>query len=450
MEDGNATSSSSGSLESRPGVLLIGSPNVGKRTILSRLLSVDIPDTTDLAGGILCQGWTIDTKYYSADISIWTSHLGEDFSLGILPVSKQLAALVMVFDLSDESSFLALKDWITGIDLENFEILLCMGNKVDLVPGHNAHTEYRRYLQKRGGSNSDPHPEFWDYGIEETEGFSLLGDEEPSSEIRKSCLEWCLQYNIEYIEACASNSDFDKCLSVNGDIQGVARLYGALSAHMWPGMVMKSGERVTSNSPIEKEGMSDDESDYEIEYEVLSRGSDDPWEYTGASFNELPSTSGQAGFDNEQMTVSNTEGLQHDKGDGNGAQADLSNSGTTNDASSSQCIDFSLETSKGEVDCGSETVEKPGQKHEGEKVAEKSSSEVEAQEAGRRTVENIVLDQDAHYGYEDLERLMSEIGNMRDNLRLMPDFQRRDMAAKLAMKMASMFADSSDEDGNFE
>lgn len=47
---------------------------------------------------------------------------------------------------------------------------------------------------------------------------------------------------------------------------------------------------------------------------------------------------------------------------------------------------------------------------------------------------------------EDLEQLMSEIGNMRAGLRLMPDFQRRDMAAKLAMKMASIFGGESDEE----
>jgi hypothetical protein len=46
---------------------------------------------------------------------------------------------------------------------------------------------------------------------------------------------------------------------------------------------------------------------------------------------------------------------------------------------------------------------------------------------------------------EDLEQLMSEIGNMRSGLRLMPDFQRREMAAKLAMKMASLFGGDSDD-----
>jgi alpha- and gamma-adaptin-binding protein p34 len=40
---------------------------------------------------------------------------------------------------------------------------------------------------------------------------------------------------------------------------------------------------------------------------------------------------------------------------------------------------------------------------------------------------------------------MSEIGNVRSNLRLMPDFQRREMAAKLATKMAAMFGDDEEE-----
>lgn len=443
MEEENGEGS--GSVESRPGVLLIGSPNVGKRTLLSRLLSVDIPDTDDLAGGVFCQGWTIETKYYSADISIWISHLVEDFALRTLPITEQLAAIVMVFDMNDESSFLALKSWVASIDLEKFEILLCIGNKVDLVPGHNSHANYRRFLQRRGESSSDPHPEFWDYGIDETEGFSLLGDEEPSSEIRNSCVEWCIEHNIEFIEACASNPDFDKCLSVDGDIQGVSRLHGALSAHMWPGMVMKSGERVIPQLPVEKEDTTDDESDYEIEYEVLSGGSDDPWEYISSK--ELPSTSKEAGIDDEQVTIIKNQDREHEMAD-DVRKVDLSTSKASVDASSPQSNGFSTETSKNlELDCGSETTKKPDQTSNGDMMAEQSSSEVEAQEIGGNSVENVELNEDAQHGHEDLERLMCEIGSMRDSLRLMPDIQRRDMAAKLAMKMASMFGYSSDEDG---
>lgn len=109
------------------------------------------------------------------------------------------------------SSFVALQDWVSRTDINQFEILLCIGNKVDRIPGHPVHVEYRRRLQNLGESCDDPHPEFDEFGVSETEGSSLLGNEEPSSEIKRSCLEWCSEHNIEYIEACASNADFDKC-----------------------------------------------------------------------------------------------------------------------------------------------------------------------------------------------------------------------------------------------
>lgn len=44
-------------------------------------------------------------------------------------------------------------------------------------------------------------------------------------------------------------------LSVDGDSQGVERLFGALSAHMWPGMVLKSGDKITEISLPEKQGL---------------------------------------------------------------------------------------------------------------------------------------------------------------------------------------------------
>ncbi|WOL04836.1 hypothetical protein Cni_G13558 [Canna indica] len=62
----------------------------------------------------------------------------------------------------------------------------------------------------------DSHPEYVDYGIDETEGSSLLGHEEPYLETRKLCLDWCILHNIEYIEACASNADFDRLMQNRG------------------------------------------------------------------------------------------------------------------------------------------------------------------------------------------------------------------------------------------
>ncbi|KAL2559545.1 uncharacterized protein Fot_04284 [Forsythia ovata] len=152
-----------------------------------------------------------------------------------------------------------------------------------------AHAEYRRCLLKREESCGSSRSDLADHGISETEGSSLLGDEEPSPEITKSCLKWCIEHSIEYIEACASNADFDKCLSIDGDSQGVERLYGALFTHMWPRMSLKSGDKIIEPSLPEQEGipateyfdnflsdLSEEESEYKLEYEVLSSGSAEP------------------------------------------------------------------------------------------------------------------------------------------------------------------------------
>ncbi|XP_031269294.1 uncharacterized protein LOC116127781 [Pistacia vera] len=395
-------------LETRPGILIIGSSNVGKRTLISRLLSIDLEDEFDSSSSeLVVHGWTINTKYYTADVSVWMAHLHEDFSIGSLPIFDQLAALVMVFDLNDLSTFVSLKDWVSRIDLQKFEILLCIGNKVDRLPGHPVHAEYRRRLLKRGESSADTSPDFSQYGISETEGSSLLGDEEPSWEIKRSCLEWCTELNIEYVEACASNVDFDKCLSVDGDSQGVERLYGALTAHMWPGMILKSGDKISEPSLPEREELSEEESDFEFDYEVLSAGSAEPWGDTDEVWVSANGTS-EASNTGRSVTLNNSVTEQDQENVTNRDNAELQPSTSTGALVDE--IDNEVLQNAGDPDLALE------------------------------------LDKGTHFDFEDLEQLMSEIGNIRNNLRLMPDFQRREMAATLAMKMATMFGGSSDEE----
>lgn len=394
-----------GVLENRPGILMVGSSNVGKRTLLSRLLSVDFDDVSESSSEVLVHGWTIDTKYYTAEVSVRMAHLHDEFSIGTLPMFNCLAALVMVFDMSDLSSLAALKDWVACTDIRNFEILLCIGNKVDLLPSHPVHAEYRRRLHRLGDSSADPYAEFTGYGISESEGSSLLGDEEPSWEIRRLCLEWCTQHNIEFIEACASNADFDKCLSVDGDSQGVERLYGALSAHMWPGMILKSGDKINEPSLPEKEELSSGESDYELEYEILSAGSAEPWDDTDKGW---VSASGSTSCPDMAGPAAQNSSVK---------ECDLENL-TRSDEEKSQ----------------PSTSMAPLQDENDQGVIPDASEQAAE------------LDENTPFDFEDLEQLMSEIGNMRESLRLMPDFQRREMAAKLAMKMANMFGGGSDDE----
>ncbi|CAN4116707.1 unnamed protein product [Withania somnifera] len=341
--------------------------------------------------------WTIKTKYYNADVSVWVAHLHEDVSVGALPAYDHLVALVMVFDVTDLSSFVALKEFVSRTDILKFEILLCIGNKVDLLPGHSAHVEYRRHLLRSADSSGSPYTELGS-GISETEGSSLLGNDDSSLDIKRSYFDWCLEHNIEYVEACASNADFDKCLSVDGDSQGVERLFGALSAYMWPGMILKSGDKITEPSLPEQQELSDEESDYELEYEILSAGSADPWDDTDIGW-----VSADAGAKGSVPNEKNEIGLV-----------------------------------SGEMQPSSSASQLEG---------ENDRKEIPGVDAADGDSED---DKGTTYDFENLEQLMSEIGNVRDSLRLMPDFQRREMAANLAMKMAAMFGDSSGDEGGFE
>ena len=111
------------------------------------------------------------------------------------------------------STFKKIQEWVLKMDLTQPEVLLCVGNKADRLPGHFGHSEYRRRLQKRGESSSDPHPEFSDFGIQRSDGSSLLRDDgDPVDDMRSQRVEWCMEHGIEYLEACAVDHLFDQCM----------------------------------------------------------------------------------------------------------------------------------------------------------------------------------------------------------------------------------------------
>ncbi|MBA0585420.1 hypothetical protein Gorai_016198 [Gossypium raimondii] len=177
---------------------------------------------------------------------------------------------------------------------------------------------------------------------------------------------------------------------------------------MWPGMVLKSGDMITEPSLPEKEDSSEEEPDYQFEYEVLSAGSAEPGN----------------GIVEEWISASPANTFLDI-----GKSVDAGNS-------DSDCVQGNITRCEKE-----ESHTFPTGSALGEKI---DRMEPNAEEPGRASASEV--DDGPHYEFEDLEQLMSEIGNIRSNLRLMPDFQRREMAAKLAIKMAAMFGGDSDDE----
>ncbi|KAM1155993.1 hypothetical protein ACFX11_027096 [Malus domestica] len=179
---------------------------------------------------------------------------------------------------------------------------------------------------------------------------------------------------------------------------------------MWPGMILKSGDKIAEPSLTERGvDFSDEESVYEFEYEVLSVGSADPFDDT----EEWVSANGFAGPSDMRGLAAQSNLVLECKQE-NGAS---SNKEVPHASNSTAALDDSISK-------GVSSAEEPEQDTEHDQAPEP--------------------DEGTNFEFEDLEQLMSEIGNMRDSSRLLPDFQRRDMAAKLAMKMATMFGVGSD------
>lgn len=435
VQDGQPEQQEDGSLSSRPSIFIVGSPSVGKRAILTRLVSLDAEDITLSSSEITCHGWTIDTKYYTADVCVWMAHLCDKASENARSLSKHCDALVMVFDLSNSSSFEVLQDWVSEVDLHMFEILLCVGNKADLLPSHPAHAEYRRKVQKRGESSSDPHPEFWDYGIDRSEGCSLLNeDDETSEEIQRSCIEWCNQNNIEYIEACAINDGFDKCLSINGDSQGINRIQEALTAHMWPGMVIKSQSKSTG-MPVspKKQEFSDDDSEYEIEYELLSNGSAEPWDGVEDPWVAVNNGTQDIHITDERENIHESQNVPVEQ--------------PSNIQAQEQNACASILESNGSVSQTPVLSIHDGNHSEATtSLISIVTEQGELEERTEHSIEDSETRERREPAFDDLEQLMHEMARMRENLRLIPDPLRKEMAGRLAMKMASIFSDDEENE----
>lgn len=223
----------------------------------------------------------------------------------------------------------------------------------------------------------------------------------------------------------------------------------ALSAHMWPGLVMKSTEQQTNvDQPDSKENdedrefSSDEEEDFLIEYEVLSNASTEPWDgnedmwsFRGAEAPPLDVVPSHGEYKTD-TTVESTEA------DVLGGHIDIKSA-----AASSSSTTFSPVASTAQDSGDQIVVVEHSEGAEHLKTSTTTSADV-LETADFRGFEKIQksVSKNKDHGAEDLEKMMHEVASMRENMRNMPDIQRREMAAQLAMRMASMFLDDDEDD----
>lgn len=199
-----------------PEIWVVGVEGVGRKTLIQRIISADCKETREGP-----YPWTIETRYYVANTTIHSySPAFLDLEEGTTPLCE---ALVLVFDMSDATSFEIVKDWCGRLDLEGVEIKLAIANKVDL---HFTKQQLQR-------------PAWID-----------------------QAMEWCAENCIEYIETSAFNKVLDGMLQLDGDQVGVPRVIEALQAHMWPGhelVARGDGSKATTADQVREQGVVSDD-----------------------------------------------------------------------------------------------------------------------------------------------------------------------------------------------
>ncbi|MCO5581855.1 hypothetical protein L7F22_035744 [Adiantum nelumboides] len=381
--------------------------------------------------GIFSQGWMIETKYYTANMCISNASLTDDEARENAKAdasSNQCQALVLIFYLSNFSTFATVREWVATLNLQRLEILLCVGNKADRLPDHFAHREYRKRLQKRGESWSNADPDFWDFGIQQTDGSSLLEErKESADQLRSLCVNWCSEHGIEYLEACALDPAFDQCISIDGDFQGVKRILGALSAHMWPGLSLKAEKGLNDIS-----WDTDEESDISIDYERLSNGSAEPWdadEGPWTIYERAPSSSGE-----QEASVGTTSTIQQPWQQQEGAASHRQATPMSEMLAEVTGAPLNEVDAEQHNSMSSSNMPAVNGEHGNDQAVSSEEAPERDHEIGRSHQEEV----------KDFEQLMMEMAHIRESARLISDSQRREMAANLALRMASLF-DEDDE-----
>jgi small GTP-binding protein len=115
-------------------VVLIGDAQVGKTSLLTRKLYGDLCITQKPTVGSHSNELTISLPDHSVCIQVWDT-AGQEMYRALVPVYlREARAAILVFDVTEEQSFLDLSDWCSMLnDALDSEIpVFLVGNKIDL------------------------------------------------------------------------------------------------------------------------------------------------------------------------------------------------------------------------------------------------------------------------------------------------------------------------------
>lgn len=181
-------------------VLVVGGAGVGKRCLLSRLLN--IKEASSGQPLQQQQPWGLDTKYYRAQVLVERQLPTAKAN----PAAATCGGLVLVFAADQDSSFLAVKQWVEQLPSDVADVRLCVANKVDKL-------QNPRSSQQESAVQRTP--------------------------MLQEAMQWCADSLFEYIEVSSTDVELDQQLVWEEQQQGVRRVKEALEAHMWPGLKMK-------------------------------------------------------------------------------------------------------------------------------------------------------------------------------------------------------------------
>ena len=182
---------------------------------------------TKFPGGKICRyNWRADNKYYTAEVSLWSSYAKKcnDIDTKLLADDlTELDGIIIGFDISDDANLDPVKSWLGFVKDTDPEIRILLSSE------------------------------------------KLPTSEDQLEAKRAETLQWCLENSFELIELRRTEEeDDDDEDEIIPERFGFDRVVEALQVHVWPNLVRKDTVQDNQISNIAPEGtkvekLSDDE-----------------------------------------------------------------------------------------------------------------------------------------------------------------------------------------------